>query len=139
MLDAMCQDYMSDCYIQLFSDMGVSMTFIPFDPSGGMTKNGKIVMKFHEDQAFAVHGTMELLDNEDPDISTSGEVRADGVIRLMLKEFKAKGIVPAIKDAIDVSLPEGLKRFVITGFSSPPSPVYLFISPTVTDIAKAFK
>lgn len=139
MLDQMCQDYMSDCYIQLFSDMGVPMTFIPFDPSGGLTKNGKIVVKFHEDQAFTVHGTMELMDNEDPDVATSGTTRADANIRLMIKEFKAKGITPAVKDAIDVSLPEGLKRFIITGFSSPPSPVYLFISPLVTDIAKAFK
>ena len=139
MLNQAYQDYLSDSYIELYTLMQPAMKFIKFDSSAGKTAQGKLKIKFLEDTAFDVHGSLRIEDNENADLSVKGDVRADIEVALVLKEFTAKSVFPALNDALDIYFPQGTKRYIITGFASPPAPAYLFVSPILTELDKAFK
>ena len=132
-------DYISDSYIELYGVMNPPMKYIPFDDSLGKTKTGKIIFKFFEDKAIDLHASFSENEALDPDIANDGTGRYDASIRIVAKELLSAGIIPKVKDAIDVVTPFWTRRYIVMGFANPPAPSSLFVVVNVTDIDKAFK
>lgn len=133
------EEYIANSYIELYKYMGLPMIFIPFDHAAGKDKNGRPIIRFREDLALEISGSFEEAEQDNPDVDIKGAIRADARIRIVMKTIRDVGMKIAERDAIDVVMPEGKKRYIITGFDTPPSPSYIFSLPKVTELEKAFK
>ena len=133
------KNYISDSYNMMYDFMGLDMFLVPFNHSAGKDKQGRPVIAFMEDLALPIKGSFEESTLDNPDADVKGTVRADARIRIVMKAIRDANRAINVWDAIDVVFPEGKKRYVVTGFDTPPSPSYIFSLPIVTDVEKAFK
>ena len=112
-------DYISEGIAEMYAELA-TMKYIPLDQNSTKpNRYGEVFPVFDEPNAFDVYGVLATeadkerdLDRKDPQ-STH---RIDGIIKLVFKQVKDKGIRITIGDGIDVLNEYGdFDRYVITG------------------------
>lgn len=136
-------DYISESFLDLYSKFGINipMKYVPVDPINTHNdKSGRLVLKFLENKAITTYGKYLNDDYMDKDVTGEGDARINASIQFVIKPLRDAGIVPQLKDAVDVT--DGLgntRRYVVTGFNKIAELNEVFMQVYVTDKAHAFR
>ena len=119
MLEQQDIDFLSEGLAEMYSQIS-TMRYVPLDHTTTKpNRYGEVIPVFDEANAFPVYGVLAIeadkerdLDRKDPQATH----RTDGIIKLVFKQVKDRGVRITFGDGIDVLNEYGeYERFIITG------------------------
>jgi hypothetical protein len=135
MLNTTEVEYVTDCYVDIYKQIGADMQYVPLDRVNTVKdKSGKLQLVFLEQSKFTLNGLFVADKVLDADIAADAKTsRENGTVKFLIKQVTDKGFTPQEKDAIDIkNIAGGYIRYIISGFDDHVEIPYVFAKAIVT-------
>lgn len=131
-------DEMSNGLVEIYDEIGVPMTYLPFDTTVTPNKFGALTPSYDTTKAFSVNGLLNIEEQKDKDTNLVSE-RDDGEVAIVTKNFVLHNIIPKKKDKIIVVDTYGRTlNLIVTGIVKTPGATNVGIPFLITYFTVAF-
>lgn len=127
--------YLHNGFKTILQKMGFQVKYIPLDTTQSLqNKYGKVELKWNESGAVNTWGTFSTGKFQDYDLGTHSNTSTENRIAFLISDFSTFYLSPKPKDAIDITIGNTVKRFVIVEQDSGADFPFLFYVANIDSI-----